>query len=304
MTLDECERIFKSALCSKSEAEFYYSIEPLFTEYKILSLDFGRGSIFWRGRKIVDEDYKNIEEIDYPNPKHVKKHGRLNDLGEPCFYISARQETALAEIEAKPGQRVQLAGFRVLDENPVRLVVIGELSNVQKCGYMHFAGVDPDRTISKLLNSIGYEKALIYIYIDKFFANILANPNARENGYIFSRALGKAIHARNKAHGIVYPSVRDKGGFNIAVKPTPSDDSFHNVSCLIIKMGKSREYGLMEFTIEKSAKRIDDNGNFIWLENAHNQVVGFYGMNKEEYEEATRQDNDPNALLNTINLKK
>ena len=97
MTLDDCEVIFDKALNSSTEAEFCHSIEPLFKDYEILSLDWGRGSIFWRARIISDEPYANLSEVNYPSPQ-LAKLGRLNDSGAPCFYISARKETALAEV--------------------------------------------------------------------------------------------------------------------------------------------------------------------------------------------------------------
>ena len=194
MNLDECDAVFDSALACNTEAEFCYSIEPLFKEYKILSLEFGRGSIFWRARVISNAPYKNLSEMGYP-PAEYARIGRLNDLGEPCFYISARKETALAEVEAKEGQRVQLAGFRILNEAPIRLAVIGEYSNVQKNGYMHFAGPDPEMTLSKFLNSMSRHDGLKKIYIDKFFAHVLADKDAAKNGYRFSRALAQAVYA-------------------------------------------------------------------------------------------------------------
>ena len=95
MTLDECEEVFDKARSSATESEFGRAIEPLFKEYEILSLQFGRGSIFWRARLIVNDVYSNISELDYPPPECARQ-GRLNDNGAPCFYISARKETALA----------------------------------------------------------------------------------------------------------------------------------------------------------------------------------------------------------------
>ena len=177
MTLNDCESIFDQALSSTSELAFCRAIEPLFKQYAILSLEFGRGSVFWRARLIKTDVYPNICDLDYPPPEHAKI-GRLNDIGAPCFYISARKETALAEIGVTEGQLVQLAGFRIKNESPIRLAVIGEYANVQKNGYMHFAGRDPDMTSAKILHAMPRQDALKKIYIDKFFASVLADPDA------------------------------------------------------------------------------------------------------------------------------
>ena len=50
----------------------------------------------------------------------------------PPVSTFARIETALAEVDAMEGQLVQLAGFRVKNESPIRLAVIGKYANVQK----------------------------------------------------------------------------------------------------------------------------------------------------------------------------
>lgn len=299
MDLNECEKIFDKALSSESEPAFCHAIEPLFNEYEILSLEFGRGSIFWRARLIEDEIYPNISDLDYPPPEFAKQ-GRLNDRGVPAFYIAARKETALAEVEAVEGQLVQLAGFRIKSEFPIRLAVIGEYANVQKNGYMHFAGRDPGLSIAKLLNAMPRQEALKKLYIDKFFASALSDPDASANGYRFSRALAQSIYSRVGAEGIVFPSVKDRGGFNVAVQAGPSDRSFHNVSCLVVRIGAPRRFGVIEFAISKSAERLDEDWNFIWLERSDSETVGMYNMSKEEFEAASRNPNDRNNLLHML----
>jgi hypothetical protein len=299
MTLDDCESIFHRALSSVSESAFCRAVEPLFKDYEILSLEFGRGSMFWRARSIESDVYPKLSDLDYPPPEHARL-GRLNDRGVPCFYIAARTDTALAEIGVTEGQLVQLAGFRIKNESPIRLAVIGEYANVQKNGYMHFAGRDPDMTIAKILNSIPRQEALKKVYIDKFFASVLADPDASANGYMFSRALGQAIYSRIGADGIVFPSVKDRGGFNIAVRAEPSDRSFHNVSCLVVRIGKPRRFGLIEFTIVKTAERLDNDCNFIWLEGVDSETIGMYNMSKEEFDVASRNPSDRNTLLHML----
>src|SRR5690606_40097164 len=99
---------------------------------------------------------------------------------------------------------------------------------------------------------------------------------------------------------IAFPSVKDRGGFNVAVQAEPSDQSFHNVSCLVVRSGKPRKFGLVEFTIIKSAERLDDDWNFIWLEGGDPDVIGMYNMTKEEFEMASRDSGDRNNLLHML----
>ncbi len=299
MNMDDCEAIFEKALSSSTEAEFCHRIEPLFSEYKILSLGLGRGSIFWRARIIENKPFKNLSELIYP-PSQFARLGRLNDQGVPCFYVSTREETAIVEIGAEQGQRVQLGGFRIFDDSTVQLAVIGEYSNVHKSGYMHFSGCDPGLTVTKMLNAMPRHEALTRIYIDKFFAHVLADTNASSNRYCFSRALGQAIYQRNKSEGIVFPSVRDRGGFNIAIKTAIADKSFHNICCLVAEVIRIRRFGLVEFRVIKSAEKLDDDSNFVWRRENAPGVVGVYGMNKEEYDIASGDTSDRNSMLNML----
>ncbi|WP_272544356.1 RES family NAD+ phosphorylase [Burkholderia cepacia] len=299
MTLDDCDHIFDKALGSAVEAEFCHVVAPLFDHYKILSVDWGRGSIFWRARIVHDTMFENLAEMNYP-PSHVARVGRLNDAGSPCFYVSARKETAITEIDAEAGHFIQLAGFRVLDANPVRLALIGEYSNVQKVGYMHFAGRDPDMALSKLINSMPRHDALRMVYIDKFFAHVLADIEASKKNYMMSRALTQVIYSKCKADGIVFPSVKDRGGFNLGVKPAASDKSFHNVCCIVVRLRARRRFGLLEFDIIKSAKSLDSESNFVWDDSLAGERIGFYGLSKEEFELAARAPGDPNTLLDVL----
>jgi len=301
LTLNDCEEIFRRARLSDSEQQFRDIISPLLSEYKILSLDFGRGSIFWRGRLIEREIYQNIADLDYP-PVEYARQGRMNDCGVPCFYVSARRETAIKEIEAVEGQMIQLAGFRVKSESPLRLAVIGEYSNVWKSGYMHFVGRDPGMTISKLLNTMPQNEALKIIYMDMFFADILDDLSASRNEYRLSRALSKLIYQKTAADGIIFPSVKDRGGFNIAVKSEPSDNSFLNVCCLLVKMEKIREYGLIEYSILNSAERLDEKRNFVWRTGMEAESVGMYNLTKNEADIASGHPDSRNALLHMLHL--
>jgi hypothetical protein len=285
--LNACEKIFGQALSSDSESAFVFAIEPLLKEYEILSVEIGRGLTYWRARIINGEPYSNVRDLGYP-PRELVKEGRVNDRGVPAFYISERKETALAEIEAREGQLVQLAGFRIKVDSPLRLAVFGEFANVEKNGYMRFCGQDPNSTIAQRLNAVPRRDALKRLYIDRFFAHILADADASANGYRFSRALAASIYSKIPADGIAYPSVKDRGGFNIAVKAEPSDKSILNVCCMVVRMGKSREFGLVEYEIVKTVHGLDDKWNFIWSQTTDKEIIRMYNLTKEEFDSAPR----------------
>jgi hypothetical protein len=298
MTLDDCEEIFSKALLSKSESEFVYEIDPLWSYYELLSVELGRGSIFWRARPVEEKIYPSVADLKYP-PKNAARLNRLNEKGVSCFYAAKNIETALAEIDAQEGQIIQVAGYRILPNSGLRLALIGEYAHVQKAGYISLSGTDPDRTISRLMNSKPIHEALRYLYIDKFFSNILTDENARNEGYLKSRTLGGIIYSKINVDGIAFPSVKDKGGFNVAIKPEGFEEKMHNASCLVIEIMRKRKFGVLEYRLIKSAQRIDDDGSFYWMpEDTPPGIMGVYGMTKDEYEFAIKTPSDKNNLLN------
>jgi len=285
VNLDQCEAIFDRALASRNEAEFCHHITPLFDVYEILSFGFGRGSnTFWRARLTEAGPWACLKDMGYP-PAEKARTGRLNDAGAPCFYLAGRVETALLEVEAQEGQLIQLAAFKIDSEEMVSLILVGEYTYVHKTGYVRLTGVDPAGTITSILNGMSPENAVVTIYIDRFFASILSDPHARESGYMFSRALGAALHSRIKdADGIAFPSVRDSGGFNYAILPEPSDRVFQNVACALARIGKLRRYGLVEYTFAGCADSLGVEDSFIWADPYQPNTLGMYGMTKDEFE--------------------
>ncbi len=301
MDLNNCDIIFDNALTSQNEAEFCHRINPLFDHYEVISVGLGRGNIFWRARVVEETTWPNLSDLDYP-PAEKARRGRLNDAGSPCFYVAKDIETALLEIEAKEGQLVQVAGFRILNEDILRLIVVGEYANVQKSGYMHFTGTDPGRTLQKQINLQDKKKALALLYIDRFLASILADPHARESNYTFSRALGAFLYSKVNADGIVFPSVRDPGGFNLAVQPEPSDRAFHNVACVLIKLGRKRRFSVLDYEITSSALKIDDELNFVWPDEYQPGQLNIYGLNKQEFDFAHSKEDDANRMADVLSM--
>lgn len=289
MNLDECEAIFDRALASSSEAEFCHHIAPLFDVYEILSFGVGRGSnTFWRARLTGEGPWTSLKDMDYP-PAEKTRVGRLNDAGSPCFYVAGRVETALLEVEAQEGQLIQLAAFKIDSEEVVRLILVGEYTFVHKTGYLRLTGVDPAGAIKKIINGMSPENAIATIYIDRFFASILSDPSARESGYMFSRALGAALHSRiSDADGIAFPSVRDPGGFNYAILPDPSDRVFRNVACVLAKIGQNRRYQLVDHSIVGCAGGLGDDDNFVWARPFQSNTIVMYNMTKEEHDRKAR----------------
>jgi hypothetical protein len=301
MNLDECDRIFAQVLGAVSPPSVCHELQPLFDYYEVINLELNRSSIFWRARFTENRPWSTVAEMGYPPAKYTKP-GRLNDENTPCFYAATREETALQEIGAKENDLVQLVGFRAKLETPLRIAVIGELLHVYKTGYLRLTGSDPGSAMSRYLNEQGVERGRRLLYIDAFLSHLLADAEARNLDYVRSRALASMVYRNSYIEGIIFPSVRDWLGMNIALQPIPADQKIHAVCCLHVRVTRVRAYGFIEYEVIREAERITNDGAFVWMNPRSPYRRHFFNLTKDEYEAAQRVANDPSGLANVMSL--
>lgn len=285
LTLDRCEELIKAALGTENRDAFQQLVSPLLEEFGVLSFGIGRDQTYWRARIIELDRYNLLKELDYPPAELVRRPGRLNDIKAPCFYISSTLETAVAEVQPSPGQLVQVAGFRIVPEKILQLIFLGEYYNVAKRGFTSYTGHDPGNTVRKILNEHPLEEQRVHLLIDNFFAHVISDKEASRNNYLHSRALRDLLLAKVSAHGIAFPSARDPGGVNFGVLPEPSDEIFHNVCCLVMKVGKKRMFASHDLEFLGVAGGLSDNRKrFLWESDPMPGKIVMYNMTKSEFE--------------------
>lgn len=278
-----CDELFAAIRAETAEHAIRSLLVELLVDYKFLSMQLGRGSVFWRGRPIESKPFDDAYELSYP-PKEVARVGRLNDRGSPILYASTREETVLHELEANAGDLVQFLGFRVKEDKSIRLAAIGEMFHVYRTGYLKTLGRDPDNAISQILNSLGHERGRRIVYIDAFLANLLAGPAAKADGYIHTRVIGQIALERSHADGLFYPSVREGLGMNLAILPEVFDDAVFPVRAHVMRVGQHREFGVIEYDVLQEAANMDDAGRLAWRTPQATNVARFFGMTKRESE--------------------
>ena len=292
MTLDECDRLFATVQKASSPAEACHALAPLFEHYAVISIELTRGNIFWRARVAAERPWPAVSEMAYP-PAPIARPGRLNDEHSPCLYAATRVNTALTEISVQAGDFVQIAGFRVKLETPLRIAVVGELYHVHKMGYLRLVGTDPGRSMSRYLNQLGFERGERVLYIDAFLASLLADADLKQTDYILSRAVASMIYRNAEIDGIMFPSVRDVHGMNLALKPSPFDSKVHPVCCLHARVQKLRSFGFVDYEVTSEAERVSTDGILHWREPQPFPIRRFFNLTKEEYDAATKSNGSP-----------
>lgn len=270
MRIDEIENYCNLILESSNPIEIESTFKILLSYYKCSSIRLSRENTFWRARSLEGRfTFKNIEELNYP-PKDLTPSGRMNESNEPIFYLATRKETALAEIGIKEMQFVQVVGFRIAHQKELAVSIIGMFWNVFKNGGIPLILKDPEQQVfgylKYLMENLHEDISLILIYIDKFFATVLSAVDASENDYLYTKILSRLIMDRSKSDAIAYPSIKDEGAYNLAVKAKVSDIIFENVSCSILRIDRKKKYGIFLSEIENIAENINDLGDFIWMD--------------------------------------
>lgn len=301
MLLDECDRLFAEVRAASGSAAICHALHPLFEQYDVISIELNRGSVFWRARFAAHEPWPSVAHMSYPPAEHTKS-GRLNDERTPCLYAATKEETALHEIGAKEGDLVQIAGFRAKLQTPIRMAVVGELLHVQKTGYLRLTGSDPGLTLNRLLNGQGMERGRRLLYIDAFLSSLLTDSEARTSGYAWSRALASMLYRDSGIDGIIFPSVRNSLGMNIALRPEPVDSKVHPVCCFLARVQQVRAFGFIEFEVIREAVRVSPENDFVWDEPPPFPRRRFFNLTKEEYEAALQSADDPNSFMKVMSV--
>ena len=223
---------------------------------------------------------------------------RLSDLNQPRFYASARKETALAEQAAcVDGQYVHLLGTWVKYGHPIRVLVLGEQHHVYKVGYWRMLGVDPNGVLSRTLNALPRDKGVCTIYIDAFLGSVLSDPLAHQSDYVRSRALLATIASKYPVDAVFYPSVKDAWGVNVVITPEALESHMVYCASRVVRVGRCREFGVMETSVLRQAAKIGPDGEFNWQNDADPDRELLFGLTEEEYKFSLRNKFNQNALL-------
>jgi hypothetical protein len=262
--------------------------DTLIQDQPLLNYRFGRGSIFWRGRRANSEaGFAHVGELG-PPPSAITKAERLNDPRRPVLYASTRIHTVfteLQELHLEEGDYIHLVGIRIKPKTGLHIMAIGELFHIFKTGRSRVLGDKIAAELNRMLNDTDPNLARRLVYVDALLDSYLGDPNARDNEYLHSRAIANAIFRKlERIEAFFYPSVRQESGMNLAIKAETYKEKVHVACSQVVQILRCRELGLYDYETCRHAKRINDDGTFEWLnreEELSNYAV-LFGMSKEE----------------------
>ena len=211
----------ESVLANEDE---YLAIKQYFSEHlRFLQYTF-EASIesFYRVRRLGSADpYRDRCELLYP-PKNVHHKDRMNNMSSRVLYVSLHEFTAIAETRmdaSSIGSYFQLTRFSA--NRKIRMYKLGQFSEVYK-EMPRDSEFVKDR-MTEWFGSPHHDSTIQgYAAMECAIADILYDQE--DDYHILSSIMADAIFTINASiEAIMYPSVQNRYGSNIAIKRELAD---------------------------------------------------------------------------------
>lgn len=260
LSLLESIELHRAILAATNLAEAHHLSARLLAEHPPLSVGIRLSQPHWRVRPASDPSgFDSVSKLLAPPPENTGP-GRANHEGDPKLYISARLETALAEVQAIEGRHYHAIALMSQEDSELRLAVVGEQHNVLRKGYLDNFGYDPEEVIKGSLRRQGAARAERIAFADALMADVLADPEARSKNYIPSRGLADVlVHHTRQSHGIIYPSVRHHLGKNYCLDPAIALRELKVVACMVLRVDRAWPKGYFS-TTPTAIYAVDEGG--------------------------------------------
>ncbi len=218
-----------------SSTEAYKQLLEIFTEkypMPVLTVPIKAKTVMCRSMQNLSEsNFIDFKDLSYPPKEVIKGYSRVNRPFEQIFYASDSHETNLIELLpywsslVNEGDTIAVTiGFWQLDVD----ILVGIIPDLENKSLMDFI---KESQFSKdfIRNIDDWKEINRYFKAQGFYDN---------NIYKFSSAFCKAVIENIKllgdsAQGVLYTSVQNKVGWNIALNPNFVDKHLH-----LVRVGK------------------------------------------------------------------
>jgi RES domain-containing protein len=224
-----------------------------------------KGGSFYRARKnFKNRMFINTSELWYPPSASINKLGRANPIGVPMLYICQDGRTALFETQVKPGEHVMIAELKIKDGHSLNLQEVGVIDYLQLDQFRGFDSLRIEKFKSIGCTDRGIENVFTIhrILREEFMIDV---PQGCEQLYSVSVAITNFLLTFNNADGIIYPSLRSRNDYNIALKSSVADNSVQvtRIDGVLID-GSSSD--TIEFRHLVTSKEILPDGRILWTD--------------------------------------
>ncbi|MFC5514127.1 RES domain-containing protein [Massilia jejuensis] len=224
---------------------------------------------WWRARKCSNGSVpKNAPPVAFDNlsellyiPTGNPRLGRCNLPGQKVLYAGSNMRTAWLEIGAQPGDVVQLVSFRQRFFGSMVTPVIGAYREFQDTGKVAMAPAAQEILRKERKTRQNHYKHCLFI--DRFLSGLFAFKT--DEKYMLTAALSDYYLKYRPGTAIVYPSVRNSSGRNIAMEGRTFDEQFEIIESIVIKIQpRTNDNVGFDYDLIRRSDQFGPNGEILW----------------------------------------
>ena len=194
----------------------------------------------------------DISGLIAKDPPH-SGYGRCNTKENSAYYAALDIETALLECEAKEGELYQVLKMSPKQDAIFETVIAGWLDYYRRHGSPpHLLTALHDnqtKTAGELIEKAAPEEATKQIVFDAFIADLFRKTVANNEGYRVTALYSSLMLNAGKFEQILYPSVTNFGGWNVAIHPDLVMERLKIDSVLLVRVDKDLGYGMYDCAV-------------------------------------------------------
>jgi hypothetical protein len=273
-SINELENIRNSIFESNDTTYVKEQIKKLakYNSEILLNFKISGDYILWRGRggKECDQyGFKNISQLHIPPTNLSKNPNRFNQYDKRILYTAFNYHTALAEINAQPGQYVHLISYKIKPNNELTTFVLGEYSKIHGKGKTESFNEKINTKIAKIYYQLIQDQniEISLTYLDKLLSAIMNHryPESYKDKYLHTNALIESVKENKpEINCIVYPSSAFNDGINIAIDGDAADNIIAPQETVVVKVKNKFNFNLYDIEIIGRSDKFSETGDIIW----------------------------------------
>lgn len=182
-------------------------------------------------------------------------YGRCNTKENSAYYAALNIETALLECNAEEGKLYQVLELSPKKNIQFDTVIVGWLDYFRRHGapppLLTALRGNQAEAVKELIEKTAPEEATKQILFDAFIADQFRKivPNDKDEEYRTTALYSSLLLETGRFEQILYPSVANFGGWNVAIRPDLVTERLEISSVHLIRVDKVLGYGMYDCTV-------------------------------------------------------
>lgn len=255
-----------------TDTNAYGQLIEIFTKkypLPVLTVPIKPTTVIYRSRQnLSDQNFTHFDDLSYPPKELIKDFSRANKPHEQKFYASDRYETNLTELLPfwisiiEEGKLLSVTTSFWELQKEMFVGIIPDLKNQNLMHFINTSGfsdnfkkdIEEWNTINRYFYAQGFYDKQIYIVSSAFSNSVILGIES----------LG------DEAHGILYTSVQNRDGWNLAVNPNFVDNHIKLVKVVkhFIRRGPDKNqkptYNNFNVPEPRTPKKLDNDSKTIY----------------------------------------